>query len=59
MIILRQIIALLLSKSIIFNNIYQHPRVVSCFKYTPTSGVGVEQLLIIFKNMLTKTSQPH
>lgn len=42
------------------DNIYQHPTILSSFRFTPMTSVDVEQSFsAVFKNMLTNRRQFH
>lgn len=51
--ILRKINAILLGENVQFEDIYQDPTILNCFKYAPTTSVDVERSFSVFKNILT------
>ncbi|XP_022183214.1 uncharacterized protein LOC111042824 [Myzus persicae] len=51
--ILRKINAVLSGENVQLEDVYQDPKIISCFKYAPTTSVEVESSFSVFKNMLT------
>jgi hypothetical protein len=51
--ILQKINAVLSGENVQLEDVYQDPKIISCFKYAPTTSVDVERSFSVFKNMLT------